>query len=366
MNICEERWNAMPSQKTVDILLEAIKREEESYEYFVKNSRLVRNAALTSLMESMAEEEFEHKRILELQLETIREESDKSRAESPDASPLRNEQEGKKHDDMNVVRKTIKVFSDKAEELWKKQLSFQQELEIAAEIQANLLPRTMPVVEDLEIAATAIMSRKVGGDYFDFYLNSKKQLFFVIGDVMGKGVPAALLMSELRSLWRNGALQNLSPRKIVEKLNVVSIDDFRVNGSFATLFSACYVPAKSSLWFCNAGHDPPLYLQRGRSESIALTTPGVVIGINPTAAYQQKVQKMAPGDLVLFYSDGLWEIAGPDDSGHYNRERVSKVLEEHRHNPAEEIIAAILSQIRGLSGNIPQRDDITLVLMKRR
>jgi phosphoserine phosphatase RsbU/P len=356
----------MLSQKVRDILMEAIKREEESYEYLIKNAKLVRNAALTTLMESMAEEEFEHKRILELQLETVKEGSDgDTSVTGQDGSP-KNEAEGKKHDDMNVARKTIKVFSDKAEELWKKQLSFQQELEIAGEIQANLLPRTMPVVEDLEIAATAIMSRKVGGDYFDFYLNSKKQLFFVIGDVMGKGVPAALLMSELRSLWRNGALQNLSPRKIVEKLNVVSVDDFRVNGSFATLFSACYIPSKSSLWFCNAGHDPPLLLQKGRNECIALTTPGIVIGINPAAAYQQKVQKMAPGDLVLFYSDGLWEIAGPDETGHYNREKISKVLQEHRDKPAEEILTAILVQIRGLSGNIPQRDDITLILMKRR
>ncbi|MDQ7825477.1 MAG: PP2C family protein-serine/threonine phosphatase [Candidatus Eremiobacteraeota bacterium] len=349
----------MISKRDIDILEQTIKREEEAHQHFSTTSKQLRNPSLASLFESLGEEELEHMKLLELQLENIR-----SGTEKPDEVPVKGE--AKEHDDIQVARRAVKLFSDKAEELWKKQLSFQQEMEIAGEIQANLLPRSMPEVDDLEIAATFLMSRKVGGDYFDFYLNNKKQLFFVIGDVMGKGVPAALLMTSLRVLWRNGALQNLSPRKIVERINEGSVEDFRVNGSFATLFSACYVPVKSSLWFCNAGHDPPFYLQKGRNESLSLTTPGMVVGINPHAAYQQKVQKMSPGDLILFFSDGLWEVTDPEKEGLYNRDKVSKLLLEHREKPAEEILALLLSQMKGLSGSIPQRDDVTLILMKKR
>jgi serine phosphatase RsbU (regulator of sigma subunit) len=355
------------SKRVQETLEEAMRREDESGQFYRDNVQSFRNASLASLFESLYSEEVEHKRLLELQLETLRrgDAEEEEEAEGAAASPSDSIDE-KKHDEIKTARKAIKVFSTKAEELWKKSVSFEQELTIAGEIQSNLLPRTMPEIEDLEISATFIMSRKVGGDYFDFYLNNKRQLFFVIGDVMGKGVPAALLMSSLRALWRSGAYQNLSPRKIVEKINEGSVEDFRVNGSFATLFSACYIPVKSSLWFCNAGHDPPLYLQRSRNESIPLTTPGVVVGINPQCAYQQKVQKMSSGDLILFYSDGLWEVTDPDRQGLYNRDKVSKLLVEHRERPAEEILSEIMTQVRGLSGNIPQRDDITLVLMRRR
>jgi serine phosphatase RsbU (regulator of sigma subunit) len=349
-------------RKVLEIFQEAIKREEESSEYYTNASQGIRNAALASLFQSLASDEKDHKKMLELQYEALISRGSKSDLDAPQSM----HDDVKSHEEINVAKKAIKVFSEKAEELWKKQVSFEQELAIAGEIQANLLPRSMPNIDDLEISAKAYMSRKVGGDYFDFYVNAKRQLFFVIGDVMGKGIPAALLMTSLRALWRSGALANLSPRKIIEKINTGSVEDFRVNGSFATLFSACYVPVKSSLWYCNAGHDPPFYLQKGRNECFTLTTPGVVVGINPHGTYLQKVQKLSPGDLILFYSDGLWEVTDPERSGLYNRDRVQKLLVENRERPVDEILMLLLAQMQNLSGTSPQRDDVTLVLMRRK
>lgn len=358
----------MASRRVLDVLRESIRKEEEIHQFYADSAKFLRKSALASLFESIASEELEHKKMLELEFEAMETGGEE---ELPEEAAAEEPAEGGERldwnqDEMKVARKAVKVFSDTAEQLLKKQLSYEQELTIAGEIQSNLLPATMPELEDLEISATVLMSRKVGGDYFDFHLNNKKQLFFVIGDVMGKGIPAALLMTSLRALWRNGALQNLSPRKIVEHMNAGSADDFRANGIFATLFSACYVPVKSSLWFCNAGHEPPFFIPRGRDESTFLTTPGVVIGINPNCDYKQKVQKLSSGDLILLYSDGLWEIKDPGQRGLYNKDRVGELLVENRERPTEEILSLLISKIKGLSGNIPQKDDLTLILIRRR
>lgn len=357
----------MVSKRLLGILQESIKKEEEMCEYYHRTAEVVKKSALSSLFEILANEALEHKKLLELEREAM---ESGGEAEIEVMQEEGGEQGGesgeKKSEAVKVAEKRFKFFSVKAEEFYKKQQSFEQELDIAREIRANLLPITMPEVEDLEISYEVLMSRKVGGDYLDFHLNSKRQLFFVIGDVMGKGIPAALLMTSLRALWRNGVFQGLSPRKIVEHINGGSAADFRANGIFATLFSACYVPVKSSLWFCNAGHEPPFYVPRGKDENIPLTTPGVVIGIDPACEYQQKVQKLSSGDLILLYSDGLWEIKDPDKKGLYTKEKVAALLVENREKKAEEILSILISQIKSMSGLLPQRDDLTLIVIKKK
>lgn len=361
----------MLSKRMLGILQESIRKEEEMCDFYKNTSRALKNSTLSGLFENLATEALEHKKLLELEYEAIESTGEVEEAfieayKKKDDSGQGENAEEKKSGEGKVSEKRFKFFSVKAEEFFKKQQSFEQELEIAKEIRANLLPIHKPEVEDLEIAYEVLMSRKVGGDYLDFHLNAKKQLFLVIGDVMGKGIPAALLMTSLRALWRNSVFQNLSPRKIVEHINAGSAEDFRANGIFATLFSACYVPMKSALWFCNAGHEPPFFIPRGKDENIPLTTPGVVVGINPDCEYQQKVQKLAPGDVILLYSDGLWEIRDPEKKGLYNKEKVAKLLIENREKSAEEILSVLISQIKTTSGLSPQRDDLTLVVIKKK
>ncbi len=194
-----------------------------------------------------------------------------------------------------------------------------RQLSIGAEIQAQLLPDHCPVIEGVELAARCRPAFQVGGDYYDF-IPTRPQLTgrgreqgrwaLVMGDVMGKGVPAGLLMTLLRGMLRAEVLSDLPPDRILHDLNQLALEDLAHSHRFVTLFYSDYDPRSRRLRFANAAHNPPLVWRRHSSLVGRLDTAGLLIGLQRDAEYGCAEVRLEPGDVILYYTDGVTEASG--------------------------------------------------------
>ena len=194
-----------------------------------------------------------------------------------------------------------------------------RQISIGAEIQSQLLPDQCPIIDGVELAACCRPAFQVGGDYFDFMptrsdltatAKSSGRWAFVIGDVMGKGVPAGLLMTMLRGMLRAEVLTGLPPDSILHDLNQLALEDLTQSHRFVTLFYSDYDAQSRKLRFSNAAHNPPL-LWSAKSKSInRLDAPGLLIGLQPEAEYGCGEIVLQPGDVLLYYTDGVTEAPG--------------------------------------------------------
>ena len=194
-----------------------------------------------------------------------------------------------------------------------------RQLSIGAEIQAQLLPDHCPVIEGVELAARCRPAFQVGGDYYDF-IPTRPELIgrrrergrwsLVMGDVMGKGVPAGLLMTMLRGMLRAEVLSGLPPDRILHDLNQLALEDLSQSHRFVTLFYSDFDPRTRRLRFANAAHNPPL-IWRAQQRCISrLDAPGLLIGLQPEAEYGSGSTVLEPGDVLLYYTDGVTEAPG--------------------------------------------------------
>ncbi len=194
-----------------------------------------------------------------------------------------------------------------------------RQLSIGAEIQAQLLPDQCPVIEGIELAALCRPAFQVGGDYYDF-MPTRPELMgrrrergrwaFVIGDVMGKGVPAGLLMTMLRGMLRAEVLSGLPPDRILHDLNQLALEDLAQSHRFVTLFYSDYDPRSRRLRFANAAHNPPLIWRAQKRSVSRLDAPGLLIGLQAEADYGAGEIVLEPGDVLLYYTDGVTEASG--------------------------------------------------------
>jgi sigma-B regulation protein RsbU (phosphoserine phosphatase) len=194
-----------------------------------------------------------------------------------------------------------------------------RQLSIGAEIQAQLLPDHCPVIEGVELAARCRPAFQVGGDYYDFIptrpqasgrLREQGRWALVMGDVMGKGVPAGLLMTLLRGMLRAEVLSGLPPDRILHDLNQLAQEDLAHSHRFVTLFYSDYDPRSRRLRFANAAHNPPLLWRRQASRVERLDAPGLLIGLQSEADYGCGETVLEPGDALLYYTDGVTEAIG--------------------------------------------------------
>ncbi|MBD2099355.1 PP2C family protein-serine/threonine phosphatase [Leptolyngbya sp. FACHB-261] len=190
-----------------------------------------------------------------------------------------------------------------------------RELEIGAEIQTRLLPRTYPVIDGAALAAKCETASRVGGDYYDFIAirdpeeNAIERWGLVIGDVMGKGVPAGLIMTMTRGMLRAEALNGHSPGRVLEHLNHVIYTDLENSNRFVTLFYSEYNPATGVLVYSNAAHNPPLLWRAATGQVHRLDTPGMLIGLEAESQYPEAQVQLRAGDIVIYYTDGFTEAA---------------------------------------------------------
>ncbi len=204
----------------------------------------------------------------------------------------------------------------------------QEEMRLASEIQINLLPKSAPELIGYEIAGMSFPAKEVGGDYFDFIQIDKNHTAFCLGDISGKGIPAAMLMSNLQATLRSQTDLRLSCRESISRSNNLlykSTDSQK----FATLFYGILDSARHEFCYCSAGHDNP-FLFRGGEKPIRLQTGGLILGFMSDSKYEDETVKLNPGDLLVIYSDGITEAMNKDEE-EFGEARLESVLTE---NPA--------------------------------
>jgi phosphoserine phosphatase RsbU/P len=246
-----------------------------------------------------------------------------------------------------------------------------QEMKIAAQVQARLFPRSVPPSELLDFApGICLPARQVSGDYYDFIAIAPGLIGIAIADVCGKGVSAALLMANLQAILRSqvqacgeSAPQLRSIGEIVAQVNQ-RLAAVAPDASYVTLCYAEFDEKSSTLRYTNAGHNPPL-VWRATGEFESLECGGTVVGLFQEVSYEQGAVRLYSGDLVVAFTDGLLEArnaAGEE----FGEARICQVLQKHAGERADAIKQALLAALQTWTNGIEQEDDLTLVVFKRR
>ncbi len=238
----------------------------------------------------------------------------------------------------------------------------EREMELAAEIQRQILPKAIPCLPGYELAGWNRPARQVGGDYYDFLPRSDGRLLVTLGDVSGKGVPASLLVSTLHSASRLLVdRQELGP-ELVEKLNR-HVCESSLPSKFITLVVGELDATRHCFDFVNAGHNPGVVV--GADGGVrCLDATGVPLGLIPLARYQMGEVQLAPGDLLCLYSDGITEQADPSGE-ELGLERLIATLRSHRGEPLPRVLAELEVAVGAFADGVPQGDDQTVVLVRR-
>jgi sigma-B regulation protein RsbU (phosphoserine phosphatase) len=241
----------------------------------------------------------------------------------------------------------------------------QQELEVATRIQRSIVPSTFPPFPErteFEIYAKMIPARAVGGDFYDFFLIDENRLGVVIGDVAGKGIPAAIIMAVSRTLVKATALQGFRAADCLRQVNRLLCADYSA-GLFVTLFYAILDTATGSTDYCIAGHQPP-YVLRANGEVAPLEHPGgLVLGVSSQGEYHGGEVDLAPGDSLFLYTDGVSE-AMDGERNLFSETRLQAALKHFSTEATDALVRKIVSQVREFCDGQPQTDDIAVLALR--
>jgi phosphoserine phosphatase RsbU/P len=243
----------------------------------------------------------------------------------------------------------------------------EQELEIAREVQATLFPKQLPHPRGMALFGGCEPARVVSGDYYDFILEDEARLDIVVADISGKGISAALLMANLQAAMRNQLLSLKPGHDIGRNLAAIMAhlnQQIYLNSpaeKYATLFLSRYDAETRRLWYCNAGHLPPILLTDQGTQMLEPT--GMVVGLLPDASYEARSVDLTPGALLAIFTDGVTEAVNKDDV-EFGEERLLEFLKQARTRTPEDIYRLVVGRIRDWQGDLPQHDDITLIVAK--
>ncbi|MDX1418686.1 MAG: GAF domain-containing SpoIIE family protein phosphatase [Rubricoccaceae bacterium] len=241
----------------------------------------------------------------------------------------------------------------------------EEELRLARSIQERLLPRDLPAVEGVDLAALALASRHVAGDYFDLLPLTSGRLLVAVADVSGKGAPAALLMANVQALLRLLAQTfdgTASLAAATARINRVVCENTEAT-AFITFFWGVLDAATGRFRYVNAGHNPPR-LVRANGAVEPLEAGGLILGVLPHVAYEEGEATLAPGDHLALYTDGVTEALSPADE-EYTEDRLDAVLVRGRDETAAALLDAVRDDVRAWADGRPFNDDLTLLVLKR-
>ena len=271
-----------------------------------------------------------------------------------------------KHDDevaqlrhsFGTMQQSLKQYVEELKVSTAAKASMESELNVAHGIQMSMLPKTFPAFpnrKDIELYASLTPAKAVGGDLYDFFIHDEK-LFFCIGDVSGKGVPASLVMAVSRTLFRNIAAHTDKPSHIVETMNM-NICEGNDNCMFVTLFVGVLDLQTGLLRYCNAGHETP-YLQ----DKLLPCDSNLPVGVTSDCKYADQEMDMLPGTTLFLYTDGLTEAKNAR-GGQFEKERTSDVITSFS-GSAQELIETMADAVHRFVGDTEQSDDLTMLAFK--
>jgi sigma-B regulation protein RsbU (phosphoserine phosphatase) len=242
----------------------------------------------------------------------------------------------------------------------------QQSLDIAMEVQQNLLPNKDPEIEGLDIAGTSIYCEETGGDYYDYLLtaeNGQKKICVVVGDVADHGIPSALLMTTARAFLRQRTSRSGELDQVVADVNLQLTRDVEDSGRFMTLF-ICEVDRDNQvIQWVNAGHDPAMIFDRESGEFEELTGNALPLGVSEMTTYQKFDKKIKPDQIIMMGTDGIWEAQSPQGEM-FGKERFKDIIRNNAGRPAKEIIQAVIKEVDRFCHPLEKADDVTLVVTK--
>jgi serine phosphatase RsbU (regulator of sigma subunit)/predicted enzyme related to lactoylglutathione lyase len=237
------------------------------------------------------------------------------------------------------------------------------ELEIAMQVQARLFPQRQPAMRSLEYAGACVQTQRVGGDYYDFLDLGQDRLGLVIGDIAGKGMPAALLMANLQANLRSLCATAVEqPERLLRQVNRLFYDNTADN-AYATFFYSEFDDRTCRLRYANCGHLPGLLLRlNGGIERLGTTA--AVLGLFTEWQCHTAERRLAPGDLLAIYTDGITEAFNSLEE-EFGEDRLIDALQKHRGLDPDDLVMAVLDEVRRFSPN-EQNDDITLIVARYR
>ncbi|MCK9627480.1 MAG: fused response regulator/phosphatase [Bacteroidales bacterium] len=244
-------------------------------------------------------------------------------------------------------------------------VSIQQDLNVAREIQLGILPKVFPPFpnrKEFDIFASMTAAKEVGGDFFDFFMINNDSLGFVIGDVSGKGIPAAIFMAVSRTLIRATGLKGMSAGECMQYVNNLLCNE-SVSSMFVTVFYGIMNMKSGVLEYANAGHNPPYVIRAdGKVEKVE-STGNVVLGCLEDMEYTTRTIQMSPQDSIVLYTDGVTEAFNKKGE-EYGEGRLVSLLETLGQKSVENTITSIAEDVSGFSEGTAQSDDITMLCMK--
>ena len=275
----------------------------------------------------------------------------------------------KSHDEIHMLRDSFEnmqhslaAYVEELQTATTAKASMESELKIAHDIQMAMLPKTYPAFpdrHDIDIYGFVMPAKAVGGDLYDFFIRDEK-LFFCIGDVSGKGVPASLVMAVTRFLFRNIAAYTQEPQQIAVALNE-ALSSNNDTGMFVTLFLGVLDLAHGGLSFSNAGHNPPLRIGDGVVQTLSCDS-NIPVGVLSGFNFSEQHLQLNPGDSIFLYTDGLTEA---EDSSQqlFGIERVIQVARNAANQPRP-LIEALTASVKQFVGEAEQSDDLTMLAVK--
>ena len=246
-------------------------------------------------------------------------------------------------------------------------IRIKQALDVAMEVQQNLLPLEMPKIPGLDIAGRSIYCDETGGDFYDF-LKIRRQhsecLGIAVGDVSGHGISAALLMATIRAFIKSSITTRVGIADGITSVNRLMTQDMRDTGQFVTLFYVEISPSEKTLRWVRAGHDPAIFYDPNRDKFEELRGEGIALGIDPDFKFQENIiERVSEGQILLVGTDGLWE-AQNQKGEMFGKQRLKALVRQHSQSSSGAILKVIVNSVKKFQDSVKQEDDITLLVIK--
>jgi serine phosphatase RsbU (regulator of sigma subunit) len=234
-----------------------------------------------------------------------------------------------------------------------------EELRMASQIQQALLPKSRTRGSFYEASGTSIACRAIGGDFFEYIDLPDGSFGFALGDVSGKGPPAALLTAMLQGMFSTQAFAPVEPAVMLARVNLALLAR-GIENRFATIFFAI-LSSNGRLTYCNAGQNPPLLFSASGVRK--LETGGMIVGLFPHATYEQEEVQLTAGDLLAVFSDGVSEALNPAGD-EYGEAHIQEVVAQNWLAPSDAVLQTLLASVRGFAQGAPQNDDVTALVVR--